>query len=208
MRKNAIVKKAFTLVEILIVLIVTALLIGVLFQVYRNIADVSLRVRYEKDIGNKVVTMQTMIQNIIDTHTIDYAVIEQELSQRVNLQRDTTLQRINQQNTNVAQNPQPWWMTTLPLRTQDDKPATLVLQDNALMFTSSTGDETTTVSLLWDDVQLLNATFVLMPMTNPQQESSFNAIYQPGVWVIGTLSPVGYSGAMFPLQTYFTTLQR
>lgn len=183
MRKNAIVKKAFTLVEILIVLIVTALLIGVLFQVYRNIADVSLRVRYEKDIGNKVVTMQTMIQNIIDTHTIDYSGIVQN-----------TLQ--------------PWWMTTLPLRTQDDKPATLVLQDNALMFTSTTGDETTTVSLLWDDVQLLNATFILMPITNPQQESSFNAIYQPGVWVIGTLSPVGYDGAMFPLQTYFTTLQR
>ena len=107
MRKNTINKKAFTLVEILIVLVITAILIGVLFQVYRNIADVSLRVRYEKDIGNKVVTMQTMIQNIIDTHTIDYAVIEQELSQRVNLQRDTTLQRINQQNTNVAQNPQP-----------------------------------------------------------------------------------------------------
>lgn len=95
------------MVEILIVLVITAILIGVLFQVYRNIAEVSLRVRYEKDIGNKVVTMQTMIQNIIDTHTIDYAVIEQQSTQRSNLQRDTTLQRVNQQNTNVAQNTQP-----------------------------------------------------------------------------------------------------
>ena len=196
------------MVEILIVLVITAILIGVLFQVYRNIAEVSLRVRYEKDIGNKVVTMQTMIQNIIDTHTIDYTVIEQQWTQRSNVQRDTTLQRVNQQNTNVAQNTQPWWMTTLPLRAQDNTPATLVLQDNALMFISTTGEETTTVSLLWDDVQVLNATFVIMPMTNPQQESSFSAIYQPGVWVIGTLSPVGYSGAMFPFQTYFTTLQR
>ena len=49
MRKNR-VKKAFTLVEIVIVLIVISILIGVLFQVYSAIAQVAVRIRLEKQV--------------------------------------------------------------------------------------------------------------------------------------------------------------
>ncbi len=178
-------KKAFTLVEIMIVLVIASILIGVLFQVYRRITDVALRVRYEKDIGNKVVTMQTLIQNVIDTHTIDYNAF-----------------------TGITWTPKPWWTTKLPLLTLDNKPATLIIQSGALLFTTTSGNTKNTVSLLWDDVQLLKGTFVIMPITNPAEESSFSKIYQPWVWVIGTLAPINYTGLVFPLQTFFTTLQR
>jgi prepilin-type N-terminal cleavage/methylation domain-containing protein len=50
MRKNT-VKRAFTLVEVVIVLIVAALLITVLFSVYRTTADVALRIKYQKQLG-------------------------------------------------------------------------------------------------------------------------------------------------------------
>jgi prepilin-type N-terminal cleavage/methylation domain-containing protein len=51
MRKRQITKKAFTLIEIVVVLIVTALLIGVLFRVYRTTADIALRIKYQKQLG-------------------------------------------------------------------------------------------------------------------------------------------------------------
>jgi prepilin-type N-terminal cleavage/methylation domain-containing protein len=46
--RKARVKHGFTLIEIVIVLVVLALLIGVLFRVYKTISDISVRMRYEK----------------------------------------------------------------------------------------------------------------------------------------------------------------
>ena len=52
MRENRIMqkKKAFTLIELIIVMVVAAILFGVLFQVYASITQISLRVRFQKEL--------------------------------------------------------------------------------------------------------------------------------------------------------------
>ena len=51
MRKGQIVaKKAFTLIEVVIVLIVASLLIGILFRVYSTTADIAMRIKYQKQL--------------------------------------------------------------------------------------------------------------------------------------------------------------
>jgi len=55
MRKGQIVKKAFTLIEIVIVLIITAILVGILFRVYLTTADIAMRVKYQKQLGMSLV---------------------------------------------------------------------------------------------------------------------------------------------------------
>ncbi len=75
MRKGQIVKKAFTLIEIVIVLIITAILVGILFRVYLTTADIAMRVKYQKQLGMSLVTTQTILQNIVDTNTIDYVAL-------------------------------------------------------------------------------------------------------------------------------------
>lgn len=75
MRKGQIVKKAFTLIEIVIVLVITAILVGILFRVYLTTADIATRVKYQKQLGMSLVTTQTILQNIVDTNTIDYVAL-------------------------------------------------------------------------------------------------------------------------------------
>jgi type II secretory pathway pseudopilin PulG len=43
-------KKAFTLIEIVIVLITAAILIGILFRVYTTTADIALRIKHQKQL--------------------------------------------------------------------------------------------------------------------------------------------------------------
>lgn len=73
MRKKQL--KGFTLIEILIVLVTASLLIGVLFRIYQTTADISVRIKHQKQIGTAIVNMQTILQNIADTHTIDYKAV-------------------------------------------------------------------------------------------------------------------------------------
>jgi prepilin-type N-terminal cleavage/methylation domain-containing protein len=49
MRKGQ-VKKAFTLIEVVVVLVVASILIGVLFRIYRTTADIALRIKHQKQL--------------------------------------------------------------------------------------------------------------------------------------------------------------
>ncbi len=188
MRKSSI-KKAFTLVEILIVMVIAVLLLGVLFQVYRNISDVALRVRYEKEVGNKVVTMQTILQNIFDTHVIRYDAL-----------------------TSVTWNWEQWWTNTIPLRTTDGIDAELTINSGAILYTTFSGWVSNTAAILGSNAILSQAIFVIMPLSDPQTTNTFSQIYQPWVWLMWSLTLTDYkttnTAITFPLQTYFTTLQR
>lgn len=188
MRKST-VKKAFTLVEILIVMVIAVLLLGVLFQVYRNISDVALRVRYEKEVGNKIVTMQTILQNIFDTHVIRYDAL-----------------------TGVTWNWEQWWTNTIPLSTTDNIQAQLTLDSGAIVYTTFTWWVPNSAAILGSNAILSQATFVIMPLSDPQITNTFSQIYQPWVWLIWSLTLTDYkttnTAITFPVQTYFTTLQR
>ncbi len=186
MRKGQIVKKAFTLIEIVIVLIITAILVGILFRVYLTTADIAMRVKYQKQLGMSLVTTQTILQNIVDTNTIDYVALS-----------------------GTTWNTTPWWTKTLPLINADR-------QKNVLTITASGGLELVTTSwavvmtaaILSPDVLLTWATFIIAPVTEPTSEKLFSRIYHPGFWFIGTMKNTNYNKINFPFHTFFSFLQR
>lgn len=191
MRKNR-VKKAFTLVEIVIVLIVISILIGVLFQVYSAISQVAVRIRLEKQVWIKVVHMQTLIQNIIDTNRVDY----------------TQLKTNN------------WWTTTLPLIHTDQKTGSLSINSSwRLIYTTMSWEAVQETSLLGDEIVLTGASFVVTPLKDPnlpsenpigsqEQKDAFLAIQQPWVWMLGRLTPLVEPKIQFPIQTFYTFIQK
>lgn len=65
-------KKAFTLVEIIIVTIVVALLSTLLLRTYIVMTRIAFRVEQEKIVTENVVFVSQVIQNIIDTYRIDF----------------------------------------------------------------------------------------------------------------------------------------
>ncbi len=193
MRKNR-VKKAFTLIEIVIVLIVISILIRVLFQVYSAIAQVAVRIRLEKQVWIKVVHMQTLMQNIIDTNRVDY----------------TQLKTNN------------WWTTTLPLIHTDQKTGSLSINSSwRLIYTTMSWETEQVTSLLGDEIVLTGASFVVTPLTDPNASSdpniqwdidarkkAFLAIQQPWVWMLGRLTPIIEPKIQFPIQTFYTFIQK
>lgn len=191
MRKNW-VKKAFTLVEIVIVLVVISILIGVLFQVYSAIAQVSVRIRLEKQVWIKVVHMQTLIQNIIDTNRIDYSNL----------------------NTNN------WWTKTLPLINTQLQTGSLNINSSwRLIYTTMSWGTSQETSLLGDEIVLTGASFVVTPLKDPnmplnnlvgsdEQQKAFLAIQQPWVWMLGSLTPLVEPKIKFPVQTFYTFIQK
>ncbi len=141
MRKGQIIpKKAFTLIEIVVVLIVFALLIGVLFRVYLTTADIALRIKHQKQLWIGIVTMQTVLQNIVDTHTIDYQTLD-----------------------TYTWGTTPWWTQRVPLITEDKQKAVLELTNSGqLIFTTYSGNALIgSASVLWGDVILSWTTFII-----------------------------------------------
>jgi hypothetical protein len=187
MRKKQL--KWFTLVEVLIVLVAAGLLIGVLFKIYTTTAEISVRVKHQKQVWTAVVTMQTILQNIVDTHTIDYTVISWALI---------------------------WWWTWaittdgwtqfIPLidEYQHTGISLQITSSGELLYVNTSGS----ASLLGNNVYLSGATFILSPLQNPSIEPQFSRIYHPWFWVIGVLSPYGDTKISFPVQTFFSLLRK
>lgn len=65
--------KAFTLVELIISLVIVALLTWVIFETYRTILDITLRVENEKIVANEMLFAHQVIQSLVDNYEIDYA---------------------------------------------------------------------------------------------------------------------------------------
>ena len=185
MRKDRIIhwigakRSAFTLIEMLIVLVVVGLLMWVLFQVYQSISRVSLLVRTQKDIGSSLVQVQTILQNVCDTHTLDYGAISGNLI------------------------PSQWMTQTLMLRDRLWSGVVIFFSGDMLYMTQWWN----TVSLLWPSVRMEHGMFTVFPL-KPASEATFDDIYKPGVWVRGVLRPAQMSGLALPIQTYFSFLSQ
>lgn len=65
-------KKTFTLIELLIVVIVIWILVVLIFKIYIQIANVSIRVENEKIMNNELLSMFQTVQNIPDDYVIDF----------------------------------------------------------------------------------------------------------------------------------------
>ena len=59
-------KKAFTLIELVIVIVILSLLIWVLFQIFIMISHIAVRIQHERGLHDEVIYVVQTIQNIID----------------------------------------------------------------------------------------------------------------------------------------------
>lgn len=66
-------KKAFTLIEILIALVLTGILFTLIFKTYTHITQISARLENEKKLNAEIAFVTETVQNIADIYQIDYA---------------------------------------------------------------------------------------------------------------------------------------
>lgn len=66
-------KSAFTLVEMVISLSIVSFLTILLFQGYRTLADISLRVEHQKNLTTESVFFLQNLQQLVDNSTVDYS---------------------------------------------------------------------------------------------------------------------------------------
>lgn len=66
------VKKAFTLLEMLLVVIIVWLLAGVLFRTYISMSEMSFRVEQEKRLNQELLFSSQILQNLANDYQIDY----------------------------------------------------------------------------------------------------------------------------------------
>ena len=72
--------KAFTLVEILIVVWLFWLLSGIILQNYTTISRISYRIQQEKEIAKEALVLTQVLENLAQTYTIDYSKPEYSYS--------------------------------------------------------------------------------------------------------------------------------
>ena len=66
-------KKAFTLLEVLVSLVIISLLVGVIFGIYTSILKLSVRIEQEKNLNNELLFASQTIQNLVDNYDLDLA---------------------------------------------------------------------------------------------------------------------------------------
>ena len=65
-------KKAFTLIEVLIAIVLAGILFTLIFRAYVSITQISTRLENEKKLNAEITFMTETVQNIADTYQIDY----------------------------------------------------------------------------------------------------------------------------------------
>ena len=66
-------KSAFTLVEILIVVVLFGLLSGIILKTYTTITKVAFRMEQDKELAKETLVLSQVLQNIAAEATIDYS---------------------------------------------------------------------------------------------------------------------------------------
>lgn len=75
-------KKAFTLIEVLIVLALFGMLSGIILKTYTTISQVSFRIHQEKEIAKEALMLSQVLESLSQTMTIDYSKYEREKVQK------------------------------------------------------------------------------------------------------------------------------
>lgn len=66
-------KSAFTLVEILIVVVLFGMLAGIILETYTTITKVAFRMEQDKELAKETLILSQVLQNIAEEATIDYS---------------------------------------------------------------------------------------------------------------------------------------
>lgn len=65
-------KKAFTLIELMIVICILAILTFVLFSAYNKISEISFRVEQERKVNEELLFLSEVLQNFANRNSIDF----------------------------------------------------------------------------------------------------------------------------------------
>jgi len=65
-------KKAFTLIELLIVIVILGILTFVLFSAYNKISEISFRVEQERRVNEELLFLSEVLQNFANRNSIDF----------------------------------------------------------------------------------------------------------------------------------------
>jgi prepilin-type N-terminal cleavage/methylation domain-containing protein len=65
-------RKAFTLAETLIVIIIVGILAAVLIESYMTITKIAFKIEQEKNLSEEALMITQIFQSLADTATIDY----------------------------------------------------------------------------------------------------------------------------------------
>ena len=65
-------KKAFTLIELLIVIVILGILTLVLFSAYNKISEISFRVEQERKVNEELLFLSEVLQNFANRNSIDF----------------------------------------------------------------------------------------------------------------------------------------
>ncbi|MBO4516468.1 type II secretion system protein [bacterium] len=65
-------KKAFTLIELLIVITILGILTLVLFSAYNKISEISFRVEQERKVNEELLFLSEVLQNFANRNSIDF----------------------------------------------------------------------------------------------------------------------------------------
>lgn len=214
-------KSAFTLVEILIVVVLFGLLSGIILQTYTTISQVSFRIHQEKEIAKEALLLSQVLENLAQTTTIDYNQYDWN--------------NINEKN---------WIVDTLHLKDNDDVLLSLTTRGNCLPSTgiipSASQDNTPPnaeqdspcqliltqdkkkITLLdWKNFKLSKFQFKIIPYIgnkklkelykdNQPLPDNLPLSGQPAFWLIGSLYSNFYNpdkrsnNIALPLQLFFS----
>lgn len=73
-------KKAFTLIELLIVICILGIFSVVLFRTYKTISDISFRVEQQKTVNEEFLFVSEILQNFANRNSIDFEKYNDSLS--------------------------------------------------------------------------------------------------------------------------------
>ena len=73
-------KKAFTLIELLIVICILSLLVFVLFKAYNTVSEVSFRVEQQRKVNEEVLLLSEIVQNFANRNSIDFEKYDTSLN--------------------------------------------------------------------------------------------------------------------------------
>lgn len=160
-------KKAFTLIEVLIAIVLAGILFTLIFRAYVSITQIATRLENEKKLNAEIAFMTETVQNIADTYQIDYSQYGNSL---------------------VSSD---WWTKTLYLTGGDATWAMLVFSgDTLLWIRNNTG---TTLITSWI-ASISAGSFEVIPFTQ-LPTATFLDIQHPGFWLITSLQAGKYNPA-------------
>lgn len=183
-------KKAFTLIEITLVVVIIGVLAWVLFKTYITMSQISFRVEQQKVVNQELLFVSEFLQNIANSNQIDYSKYEDQLV-------------VNKWMTNILY--MTWWEWEISVFASgncvnlDQSVDREVLDVWCNLFLNRDGKD---IKLTSDWVYLTEALFKIVPFADEKSylqdirlcDSNYLAcIDDPGFWFISTIYSIWYN---------------